>query len=116
MGYQSPAKLLRSVKRMTKFIESKVHSSKQVLASVLPSVRISPVLPNLAIVHVQPTTLPSTTQPVQMPCLPDEPNHDMPDGDQAQELPEPGTSADILTRRKFFDMVEKLQWDIFKPP
>ena len=29
------------------------------------------------------------------PCLPDEPRHDMPDGDQAQYLQEPATSQEI---------------------
>ena len=79
----------------------------------LPGVSISPILPTISIVHVQATTVHSSTQPVPSPCLPDEHHHDMPDVDQAKELQEPATSPDILTRHKF---VKIMEWDLFKPP
>ena len=69
MGYQSPAKVLRSLKRMTKYIESKVYALKPALTStVLPVVSISPVLTALSIVHVQSTSVPSTTHHVPSPA------------------------------------------------
>ena len=120
MGHQSPAKILRAVKRMTKLIERKfLHSKPSLTSVVLPGVNILPVLPTLSIVHVQSTTVPSQTRPG--PVLSEETHHDASLLDenhsetvQAQDKPE--NPLDILTRTKFFDMVENLQWDVFKPP
>ena len=62
-NYQSPAKLLRAVKRMTKFIERKKLKTQTILSKcVLPSIDIPPVLPILSIVCVQRTTVPSQVQ------------------------------------------------------
>ena len=64
MGIQSPAKICRAVKRMTKFIERK----RPVLTTViLPFIDIPPVFPKLSITHVQ--TINVLPQPQLKPCL-----------------------------------------------
>ena len=121
MCHQSPAKVLRAVKRMTKFIERKVPRKPVLTAVVLPGVDILPVLPTLSIVHIQSTSFPSQTWPMPGPVLAEKTCHnDSPLDEnqaetvQAEEIPE--NPPDILTRSKFFEMVENLKWDIFNPP
>ena len=68
MCHQSPAKLLRSVKRITNFLEKKKQllSNKPFLCSViLPQTNIFPAshLPNLTIVNVQTTSVLPQTPP-----------------------------------------------------
>jgi hypothetical protein len=121
MGCQSPAKILRAVKRMTKFLERKANSflsSKPVLTSVvLPSVNILPVLPTLSIVHVQSTTILSQTQPKPSTISNHDDSHQHMAVNQDQEgaLQSPGTD-DILTSNKFFEIMNKIQEDLLKPP
>ena len=108
---------------MTKYLETKVFQTKPILSSVvLPGINIIPVLPSLTIVKVQSTSILSHTQPpMPTPVFKEEPQHDVstpllhvsqaePDQDQ-QKTP---NSPDVLTRKKFFEMVENLHW--FKPP
>ena len=125
MGSQSPAKVLRSVRRMTKFIEAKVFRTKPDLTSVfLPGVSIPPVFPILSIAHVQSINVPSQTQPMPSPVPASKPLHDvsiplLQDGNQTGTVKDEQKmvdSPDVLTRKKFFQMVENLQWDMFKPP
>ena len=125
MGCQSPAKVLRAVKRMTKFLERKANSihSEPVLASVvLPGVNILPVLPTLSIVHVQSTTVLSQTPPMPS-TITNQPHHDeshqhlavnQEGSDQEGALTSPGTD-DLLTRSKFFEIMNKFQEDLLKP-
>ena len=126
MGGKSPAKLLRSVIRMTKFLErkNKTSSSGPVLASVvLPGVNIFPVLPTLSIMHVESTTVLSQTEPLPS-TVSDQPHHDAScqnlnvnyaELDQENEATSPGIN-DILTRSKFFEIMNKFQEDLLKPP
>ena len=123
MGGQSPAKLLRSVKRMTKFLERKNKSSSSgpVLTSVvLPGVNIFPVMPTLSIMHVESTTVLSQTQPS---TVSDQFHHDAScqhfdvntaELDQENVATSPGNN-DILTRSKFFEIMNKFQEDLLKP-
>jgi hypothetical protein len=123
MVHQSPAIILRSVKRMTKYLEIKVFQTKPILSSVvLPGINIIPVLPSLTIVKVQSTSILPHTQPyMPSPVFKEEPQYVVstpllhvrqagPDQDQ-QKTP---NSPDVLTRKKLFEMVENLHW--FKPP
>ena len=121
-----PAKLLRSVIRMTKFLErkNKTSSSGPVLTSVvLPGVNIFPVLPTLSIMHVESTTVLSQTEPLPS-TVSDQPHHDAScqnlnvnyaELDQENEATSPGIN-DILTRSKFFEIMNKFQEDLLKPP
>ena len=64
MGQQIPAKLLRAVKRITKFAEGK----RLVLTIFLhPRIDIPPVSPKLSIAHVQTTNV--LSQPKHKPSL-----------------------------------------------
>ena len=119
MGCQSPAKVLRAVKRMTKFLERKrnLFNSKPVLTSVvLPGVNILPVVPTLSIVHVQSTTVPSQALP--MPSTNQESQHFAVNqaGPDQEEAETPPRIDDILTRDKFFEIMNKFQEDLLKPP
>jgi hypothetical protein len=125
MGGQSPAKLLRSVIRMTKFLERKLKTSrsKPVLTSiVLPGVDISPVLPTLSIMHVESTTVLSQTQPLPS-TVSDRPHNDASsqnlDASHAKLNQEIAATSpeinDTLTRSKFFEIMNKFQEDLLKP-
>ena len=60
MGCKSPSKVLRSIKRMTRYAEKKHQELKKtnVLSSVsLPQIDIYPNYPNLSISQVQTTTI-----------------------------------------------------------
>ena len=126
MGGKSPAKLLRSVRRMTEFLERKNKTSSlgPVLTSVvLPGVNIFPVLPTLSIMHVESTTVLSQTEPLPS-TVSDQPYHDAScqnlnvyyaELDQENEATSPGIN-DILTRSKFFEIMNKFQEDLLKPP
>ena len=67
-------------------------------------------------VQVESTTFLSSTPSMPSPCLLDEPSYDLPEIDQAQDLQEPATSPDILTKRKFLEIMENFQWDLFNLP
>ena len=123
MGRQS--KLIRSTIRITKFLRNKWILKSRLSTAVLPSINILPVLPTLSIRHVQSTTVPSETQP--MPSTDqDEPQHDetcpklnvnqVSNAEHQQKAVT--TEDDILTRSKFFEVMEKMQKDLllFKPP
>ena len=109
---------------MTKFIETKVFRPKPDLSSVvLPGVSIPPVLPILSVVHVQSTNVLSQTQPMPNPVLAEKPHHlasiplqDVHQTGTAQDQHKAEDSLDILTRKKFFEIMENLQWDLLKPP
>ena len=58
MGHKSPFKIIRSVKRITKFLQRKMPLLTMV---VLPSIDIAPAKPKLSICHVQRTIIPSKT-------------------------------------------------------
>ena len=69
MGCKSPSKVLRSIKRMTRYAEKKHQELKKmyVLSSVsLPQIDIYPNYPNLSISRVQTTNI--------LPLLPPKPN------------------------------------------
>ena len=86
-----------------------------------------PVFPTLSIMHVQSTTVPSQTPPMPS-TIQDETQHDatcpklnVNNVDEAQGQQKTVTSDkndDILTRSKFFEVMENLQKEllIFKPP
>ena len=109
---------------MTKFIKRRVLNSKPVLSSiVLPGVDILPVLPTLSIAHVQSTTVPSQTQLIPSPVHADQTHHNASpslleekQADTVQDQEKPGAQPDIVTRSEFFEMMDNLKWDIFKPP
>ena len=67
MGNKSPSKVLRNIKRMTRYAEMKQQECKKmslVLSSIsLPQINIYPVYPNLSISHVQTTTVPPQPRP-----------------------------------------------------
>ena len=123
MGRQ--AKLIRSTIRMTKFLRNKWKLKSHLNTVVLPSIDIMPVFPTLSIMHVQSTTVPSQTPPMPMP---NETQHDetcpklnVNHVDEAQDQQKAVTADqnnDILTRSKFFEVMENLQKEllIFKPP
>ena len=120
MGYQ--AKILRSTIRMTKFLRNKWKLRTGLTLVVLPGIDIMPVTPTLSIMHVQSTTVPSQTQPIPN-TLQDEPQHDLNsaqlDVNHAQDQPKADSlpaNDDILTRIKFFEIMENFQKELFKPP
>ena len=60
MGSKSPSKVLRNIKRMTRYAEMKHQplKRKNVLSSIsLPQIDIYPIFPNLSITQVQTTTV-----------------------------------------------------------
>ena len=121
MGCQSPAKVLRAVKRMTKFLERKRNpfNAKPVLTSVvLHGVNILPVLPTLSIVHVQSTIVPSQTLPMPSTISNQESEHLAVNqaGPDQEEAVTPPRIDDILTRDNFFEIMNKFQEDLLKPP
>ena len=83
--------------------------SKPILISVvLPGVNILPVLPNLSIVHVQSTTVPSQALPM-LETISNQESHQHLAVNQAgpdqEEAATPQTIDDILTRDKFFEIM-----------
>ena len=124
MGGKSPAKVLRSVVRMTKFLERKEYSCSKPLLTmvVLPGVNILPVLPTQTVQHVQSRNVLPQSQPLPS-SVSDQPHHDVSsenlDVDQAELYHEnaaiPPGIGDILTKRKFFEIMNKFQEDLFKP-
>ena len=137
MGGQSPAKLLRSVKRMTKFLEAKENLShlKPILTTVvLPGINILPVLPTLSIANVQSTTILSETQ--DLPSTDQtQPTNDAPyqhfgehqalpaekiekAANKADNADKAATSKeidDILTQGQFFEIMNNFQKELLKP-
>ena len=129
MGHKSPAKILRAVKRITKFLQLK----RLILSKVvLPCIDIAPYLPKLSIAHVQTTIIPAQPKPSSpvsnshimkniLPVTSYIPMDPLPDDVHAQpgagDLPEPAVidgnkKLDELTQREFIAIFES----VFKPP
>ena len=109
MGHRSPAKLLRVVKRMTKFREQK----RPVLTKIcLPGIDIAPVYPKLSIIHNQTTNIPSLTNPDPQPVS--YPQHATYQPQQEHGQPQP--VKDQITKKQLCEMMDDLKKNLFKPP
>ena len=96
MGHKSQAKMYRSVRRITKFLERK----PPILSiTVQDSINILPVVKELSIVHVLTTHVPSQTQPKQ--------NRDFSKTIVISLTPEPSDNNKPLTYSHFMKMEKK---------
>ena len=133
MIYKSPARLLRSVKRITKFIEKK---NESLTVSILPSLDIIPVVQTLGISQtfsvdilplecIPPVPLPTADSPQlvetrdhDQQCLgqPELEQTQVPDDDDV--LTQVQDDDDVLTQRRFFEIIEGFDSlkQFFQPP
>ena len=119
MCYKSPAKLLRSVKRITKFTEKK---TKALAAVVFLPLDIVPLAktgetdePQSLAEHqaIDEHQLDDAPQPDDEP----QPVDKTQPVDDPQFQPEPVTKNDVLTKQQFIDFMESLKKDlVFKLP
>ena len=120
MKYKSPAKIMRAVKRITKFLELKI----MVLSKVsLPSIDITSVQPVLSSTLCENTNIPSHSQPSQHPSLSSTtfaysiPSSTPPKLQQVEvqpldALPHPDKRFDELSQKEFLAIIR----NSFKPP